>query len=55
MASVDPKPGDSMLAQFGPGPKGLMAAEVRPRRRFEDLSRRTDAASRQFERRLSAT
>jgi cold shock protein len=27
---VDPKPGDSMLARFGPGPKGLMAAEVRP-------------------------
>ncbi len=26
----DPKPGDSMLARFGPGPKGLMAAEVRP-------------------------
>ena len=26
---VDPKPGDSMLARFGPGPKGLMAAEVR--------------------------
>jgi cold shock protein len=23
---VDPKPGDSMLARFGPGPKGLMAA-----------------------------
>jgi cold shock protein len=27
---VDPKPGDSMLARFGPGPKGLIAAEVRP-------------------------
>ncbi len=27
---VDPKPGDGMLARFGPGPKGLMAAEVRP-------------------------
>jgi CspA family cold shock protein len=27
---VDVKPGDSMLARFGPGPKGLMAAEVRP-------------------------
>jgi CspA family cold shock protein len=27
---VDPKPGDSMLARFGAGPKGLMAAEVRP-------------------------
>jgi cold shock protein len=27
---VDPKPGDSLLARFGPGPKGLMAAEVRP-------------------------
>ena len=27
---VDPRPGDSMLARFGPGPKGLMAAEVRP-------------------------
>jgi len=27
---IDPKPGDSMLARFGPGPKGLMAAEVRP-------------------------
>ena len=27
---VDPKPGDTMLARFGPGPKGLMAAEVRP-------------------------
>lgn len=26
---LDPKPGDSMLARFGPGPKGLMAAEVR--------------------------
>ncbi len=24
------KPGDSMLARFGDGPKGLMAAEVRP-------------------------
>lgn len=27
---IDPKPGDSMLARFGPGPKGLIAAEVRP-------------------------
>ena len=27
---IDPKPGDSMLARFGPGPKGLLAAEVRP-------------------------
>jgi cold shock protein len=27
---IDPKPGDSMLARFGHGPKGLMAAEVRP-------------------------
>ncbi len=27
---IDPKPGDSMLARFGAGPKGLMAAEVRP-------------------------
>ena len=27
---IDPKPGDSMLARFGPGPKGLMASEVRP-------------------------
>jgi CspA family cold shock protein len=27
---IDPQPGDSMLARFGPGPKGLMAAEVRP-------------------------
>ena len=27
---VDPKPGDTMLARFGPGPKGLMAGEVRP-------------------------
>jgi cold shock protein len=27
---LDPKPGDSMLARFGPGPKGLMAAEIRP-------------------------
>jgi CspA family cold shock protein len=27
---LDPKPGDSMLARFGPGPKGLMAAELRP-------------------------
>lgn len=27
---IDVKPGDSMLARFGPGPKGLMAAEVRP-------------------------
>jgi cold shock protein len=27
---VDVRPGDSLLARFGPGPKGLMAAEVRP-------------------------
>jgi CspA family cold shock protein len=27
---IDPKPGDTMLARFGPGPKGLLAAEVRP-------------------------
>ena len=27
---VDVHPGDSLLARFGPGPKGLMAAEVRP-------------------------
>jgi cold shock protein len=27
---IDVKPGDSMLVRFGPGPKGLMAAEVRP-------------------------
>ena len=27
---LDPQPGDSMLARFGPGPKGLLAAEVRP-------------------------
>ena len=27
---LDPKPGDTMLARFGPGQKGLMAAEVRP-------------------------
>ena len=27
---ADLKPGDSLLARFGPGPKGLMAAEVRP-------------------------
>ncbi len=24
------KPGDSLLARFGPGPKGIMAVEVRP-------------------------
>ena len=24
------KPGDSLLVRFGDGPKGLMAAEVRP-------------------------
>ena len=24
------KPGDSLLVRFGPGSKGLMAAEVRP-------------------------
>ena len=27
---IDPKPGDSMLARFGPGQKGLLAVEVRP-------------------------
>ena len=27
---IDPKPGDSMRARVGPGPNGLMAAEVRP-------------------------
>ncbi len=27
---ADLTPGDSLLARFGPGPKGLMAAEVRP-------------------------
>jgi cold shock protein len=27
---TDPQPGDTMLARFGPGPKGLLAAEVRP-------------------------
>lgn len=27
---IDPKPGDSMLARFGPGAKGLLAVEVRP-------------------------
>ena len=27
---TDLKPGDSLLVRFGPGPKGLMAAEVRP-------------------------
>jgi CspA family cold shock protein len=27
---ADVKPGDSLLARFGPGPKGLRAAEVRP-------------------------
>ena len=27
---IDPKPGDTMLARFGPGPKGLLAVEVRP-------------------------
>jgi CspA family cold shock protein len=27
---IDPKPGDTMLARFGSGPKGLLAAEVRP-------------------------
>ena len=25
-----PKPGQFVLVRFGPGPKGLMAAEVRP-------------------------
>ncbi len=27
---IDPKPGDTMLARFGPGQKGLLATEVRP-------------------------
>jgi CspA family cold shock protein len=27
---TDVKPGDTLLARFGTGPKGLMAAEVRP-------------------------
>ena len=27
---MDLKPGDSLLVRFGPGSKGLMAAEVRP-------------------------
>jgi cold shock protein len=27
---IDPRPGDTMLARFGSGPKGLIAAEVRP-------------------------
>ena len=27
---IDPKPGDTMLARFGPSSKGLMAVEVRP-------------------------
>ncbi len=27
---IDPKPGDSLLARFGPGPKGLLAVEARP-------------------------
>ena len=27
---ADPQPGDTMLARFGPGPKGLLAVEVRP-------------------------
>jgi CspA family cold shock protein len=27
---ADPQPGDTMLARFGPGPKGLLAAEVCP-------------------------
>jgi CspA family cold shock protein len=27
---IDPRPGDTMLARFGHGPKGLIAAEVRP-------------------------
>ena len=27
---IDPKPGDTMLARFGPGQKGLLAVEVRP-------------------------
>lgn len=27
---IDPRPGDTMLARFGTGPKGLIAAEVRP-------------------------
>ncbi len=27
---MDLKPGDGLLVRFGPGPKGLMAAEIRP-------------------------
>ncbi len=27
---IDPQPGNSLLARFGPGPKGLLAVEVRP-------------------------
>jgi CspA family cold shock protein len=27
---AEPRPGESLLARFGDGPKGLMAAEVRP-------------------------
>jgi cold shock protein len=27
---IDPKPSDTLLARFGPGPKGLLAVEVRP-------------------------
>jgi CspA family cold shock protein len=27
---IDPQPGDTMLARFGPGAKGLLAVEVRP-------------------------
>lgn len=27
---IDPQPGDTMLVRFGPGPKGLLAVEVRP-------------------------
>ena len=27
---IDPQPGDTLLARFGPGPKGLLAVEVRP-------------------------
>jgi CspA family cold shock protein len=27
---MDVKPGDGLLVRFGNGPKGLMAAEIRP-------------------------
>ncbi len=36
------KPGDSVLVRYGDGPKGLMAAEVRP---LEARTRRTDPKS----------